>query len=96
MIGTPGIFLNRKKKEILATTFNFSELGPNIPYPPLQIPIICRHNIDPMLNHPIYQTIIRIGSSVITLQPLESLVFRNPQRKSVFGSHLLQLGKNAV
>ena len=67
----------------------------NLPDPPLQISIIRRHKIDPMLHNPLYNAIICIRALVITLQPLPSLIPSNAQRNSVLWPQLLQLSHHA-
>lgn len=67
----------------------------NLPDPPLQIAIVGRHKIDPVLQHPLHDAVISIRALVIALQALPALVPRNPQRNPVLGPQLLQLGHDA-
>jgi len=67
-----------------------------LPHPPLQIAIIGRDQINPLLHHAIHDTVVRIRALVIALQPLPTLVPRNLQRDAVLGSQLLQLGHDAA
>lgn len=67
----------------------------NLPDPPLQIPIVRRHKINPMLHNPLHDTIISISTLVIALQPLPPFVTRNAQRNPVLGPQFLQLGHDA-
>ena len=63
----------------------------NLPYSPLQLSIIRRHNINLALHHPINNTIICINTLMITLHPRPPLIPRNPQRNPILRTQLLQL-----
>lgn len=49
-----------------------------------------------MLDNTVHQTVIGIGSLVVTLDSLEPRVLGYTQGKSVFRAKLLQLGKYAI
>jgi hypothetical protein len=67
----------------------------NLPDPPLQIAIVGRYKVYPVLQHPLHNTIISIRALMIALQTLPALVPRNPQRNPIFRSQFLQLGHDA-
>lgn len=67
----------------------------NLPYPPLEIPIIRRNKINPMLLHAIDNAVIGIRSLVVALEALPALVTGNAQGNAVFGAEFLQLGHDA-
>jgi hypothetical protein len=67
----------------------------NLPDPPLQIPIIRRHQIDSMFLHAIHNTVVCIRALVVALEPLPALVARDAQRNAVLGPEFLKLGHDA-
>ena len=67
-----------------------------IPNTSLEITIVCGDNVDTVLNNTVDQTVIGIGSLVVTLDSLEPRVLGYTQGKSVFRAKLLQLGKYAI
>lgn len=67
-----------------------------IPNTSLEITIVSGDNVDTVLDNTIDQTVIGIGSLVVTLYSLEPRVLGYTQGKSVFRAKLLQLGKYAI
>lgn len=67
----------------------------NLPNPPLQIPVIRRNQIDPVLLHAVHNAVVRIRALVIALQSLPALVSRDAQGYPVLGAELFQLGHDA-
>jgi hypothetical protein len=49
-----------------------------------------------VLNDSINETVIRVRALMITLDALESRIFGDPERESIFRAQLLQLGKDTV
>lgn len=68
----------------------------HLPNSSLEITIVCRHNIDTVLDDPINKTVIGICTLVIALDSLEARVFGNAQCQAVLLAEFLQLGDHAV
>eukprot|EP00359_Climacostomum_virens_P008834 CAMPEP_0204905274 /NCGR_PEP_ID=MMETSP1397-20131031/5334_1 /ASSEMBLY_ACC=CAM_ASM_000891 /TAXON_ID=49980 /ORGANISM="Climacostomum Climacostomum virens, Strain Stock W-24" /LENGTH=103 /DNA_ID=CAMNT_0052074145 /DNA_START=267 /DNA_END=578 /DNA_ORIENTATION=- len=66
------------------------------PYPPFQVFIASGYDEYSMLRYPLHNAVIRIGSFVRALQPLESWVFGYAQSKAVLLAKFLKLCNNAV
>lgn len=64
--------------------------------PPLQILVASSHYVDTMLTDPFDQTVISIGSLVLTFQHLEAGVLGDLEGDPVLHSKLLQLCHDAL
>lgn len=73
-----------------------AEGNSNLPNSSLEITIVCRHNIDTVLDDPINEAVIGICTLVIALDSLEARVFGNAQCQAVLLAQFLQLGNHAV
>ena len=69
-------------------TRNFSD-------PPLQVSIVCRYNVYPVLDNPVHDAVVCICTLVVALQSLPSFVTRYPQSYPVFGPEFFQFGHDA-
>jgi hypothetical protein len=67
----------------------------NLAYAPLEIPIIRRDQINPMLLHPVHDTVIRICALVLAFEALPSLVAGDAERDAVFWAEFLEFGHDA-
>jgi hypothetical protein len=76
---------------VLALRYADNRHTRNFPDPPLQIPIVRRHKVNPVLHNPLHDTVIRIGTLMIALQSLPALVPCNAQRNPILWPQLLQL-----
>jgi hypothetical protein len=68
----------------------------NLPDSSLEITIVCRHDVDSVLDDSINEAVIGIGTFVIALDSLEARVLSDAQCQSVLLAQLLQLGDHAV
>jgi hypothetical protein len=80
---------------ILPLCYTHNRHTGNLPNPPLQIPIVRRHQINPMFLHSIHNAIVCIRALVIALESLPALVARNTERDAVLGPEFLELGHDA-
>jgi len=67
----------------------------HLPDPPLQIPIVRRHQPDPLLDHPVHDAVIGVDALMGALEPLPALVARDLQGEPVFRTELFELGHYA-
>lgn len=64
--------------------------------PPLQIRIICRHNITLMLHYALNNTVIRVRALVATCETLNPRIAGQPQRNAKLRAQLFELSHNTV
>lgn len=88
-------YIGQPLDNILALCHTNNWYTRNLPYPPLEIPIVRRDKINPMLLHAIDNAVIGISSLVIALETLPALVTGNAQGNAVFGTEFFQLGHDA-
>lgn len=67
----------------------------NLSNPSLEIPIVCRDDIDAIFDDSIDDTIVCIGALVITLEPLPTLISRESQCNPIFRAQLFQFCHDA-
>lgn len=67
----------------------------NLPYPPLEIAIVCSDKIDSVFLDAVDDAVIGIGALVVALEALPALVAGNAQGNAVLWAELLQLGHDA-
>ena len=67
----------------------------NLPYAPLEIPIVCRDQVESVFLDPVHNTIIGVSALVFALEALPSLVASDPERNTVFWAEFLELSHNA-
>lgn len=107
IIGAPGILLmgilvfssfssSSRDLGLVVLCTRRAEGNSNLPNSSLEITIVCRHNIDTVLDDPINEAVIGICTLVIALDSLEARVFGNAQCQAVLLAQFLQLGNHAV
>ena len=67
----------------------------NFPNPPLQVLVVRRYNVYPVLDHSVDNAVVCICSLVVALESLPSLVTRDPQSNAVLWSQFFQFGHDA-
>lgn len=64
----------------------------NLPYAPLEIPVVCRNQIDSVFLNPVHNTVISISALVLALEALPSFVASDSECNTVFGTEFLEFG----
>lgn len=64
--------------------------------PPLQVRIVCRHNVALVLHDTLNNAVIRVGTLMAARQTLDARVAGQPQRNAELGAQLLKLGHDTV
>jgi hypothetical protein len=80
-MGAPGILLRKINVRMINPIFSSPQ---NIPNTSLEIAIVGSDNIDTVLDDTVDETVICIGTLVVTLDSLESGVLGDTQGETVF------------
>lgn len=81
--------------DILALGHTDNRHAGNLANPPLQIPIVRRNNVDPVLEDAVDDAVVGVSALVVAGQPLPALVAGNAQRDAVFLAQFLEFGHDA-
>ena len=82
--------------DVFATSNAHNRHTINLPYPPLQVPIVGRNDVDLMFENVVDDAVIRIGSLVRTVQAFPSLVPCDLESDAVLWAEFLHLSHDAA
>lgn len=78
-MGTPGTFLNRRLRSLHCVSSGLDALM-------VCLPIVCAHQVDPVLGNVLDEAVVGIRAFVGTRQSLPALVTCNPESNAVLGT----------